>query len=181
MLCRPPLPPAPSSSSSFLISSQECDLCWPWPALLGILHTWRDLNRALGPFQKGHFVPVASPIACTHLQLSHQCALCSFPPLHLKWALALQISAFCFCNHHSIRLPSVPSLPLAGSVINCHSSVGLSSFSPFFFLFFAALSFDGYLASELWQSFPPPPSLLPAFSSLDPLRSLLVCGFGVPR
>lgn len=38
----------------FLISPLECDLWWPWPALLGILHTWRDLNRALGPFHKGH-------------------------------------------------------------------------------------------------------------------------------
>lgn len=53
---------------------------------------------------------------------------------------------FSFFGRHS-----VPSLTL----INCHSSLGLG-FSPLS----AALSFDGYLASELWQAFPPPPSSL---------------------
>lgn len=56
--CSHPLAPL-SSSSSFLISPLECDLWWPWPALLGILHTWRDLNRAPGPFYKGHSFPLA--------------------------------------------------------------------------------------------------------------------------
>lgn len=42
----------------FLISPLECDLWWPWPALFGILHTWRDLNRAQGPFHKGHSSPL---------------------------------------------------------------------------------------------------------------------------
>lgn len=61
----------------------------------------------------------------------------------------------CFPPHFIcsfISRHSVPSLTL----INCHSSLGLSGFSPLS----AALSFDGYLASELWQAFPPPPSSL---------------------
>lgn len=37
----------------FFFPPLECDLWWPWTALVGILHTWRDLNRALGPLHKG--------------------------------------------------------------------------------------------------------------------------------
>lgn len=53
ILLSPPVPFYPLFFL-FLISPLECDLWWPWPALFGILHTWRDLNRAQGPFHKGH-------------------------------------------------------------------------------------------------------------------------------
>lgn len=128
-----PLPSTLSSSSFFWFSSVECDLWWPWPALLGILHTWRDLNRTLGPFQMGTLFPFNS--VWTYLQ-----------PPHINMLLS-SIYSSCFAPDFgficSVFIQSV--FPL--------STHKLQQLFPL--LFSAALSFDEYLSSELWQSFPP--------------------------
>lgn len=86
LLTLPHLLPPATFSLFFVIPPMECDLWWPWPAHLGILHTWRDLNRALGSFHKGHFFSPAGQLCelawCVYM-LEHHTPT-AFPP---KYAL----------------------------------------------------------------------------------------------